>query len=184
MTLRRRAAALTLLGAVAAGCGGSGSTPTTRSAARTPPDIGALLRQPVATPSVCTNQNASTYKQRRSPWVGHVDISVFLRGRADPTAVKTIGRALRHASTVERVYFESNREAYAEFKRLYTCWAAVSRSQTPASYRVALKQSATIGQRDALVARIVRDPAVDSVSCDPSLPCTDVVASAAGRQRR
>jgi hypothetical protein len=183
VTLRRRAAALTLLGAVVVGCGGAGSTPAVSSAARTPPDLAALLRQPVATPSVCTSENASTYKQRRSPWVGHIDLSVFLRARTTPAAVKGIGRALRRTSTVQHVYFESNHKAYAEFQRLYTCWAAVPRSQTPASYRVVLKPTATISQRDSLVARMVHDPGVGSVSCDPSLPCTDVVQSAAAQRR-
>jgi hypothetical protein len=181
LTQRRRAAALALLAAVAAGCGGSGSSPASHPASRTPPDIGALLRQPVATPSACTSENASTFDQRRSPWVGHVDISVFLKLHGSSGA--DLGRQLRRTPSVQKVYFESNREAYAEFQRLYTCWAAVAPAQVPASYRVVLKPSATIAQRDTLVAEMARSSGVDSVSCDPSLPCTEVVQSAKAHRR-
>lgn len=79
---------------------------------------------------------------------------------------------------MQTVDYEGAAQAYAEFQRLYTCWAQVPRSQTPASYRVILKPTATITQRNALVARVLRQPAVDTVSCDPSLPCTSVVQSA------
>ncbi|HVT22866.1 MAG TPA: permease-like cell division protein FtsX [Mycobacteriales bacterium] len=177
------AATLALVAALLAGCGGGGSSATLPPGVRTPPDLATFLRQPVATPSDCPSQPAQS-TGLRSPWRGHVDVSVFLRPRAAAGVVDRIGRELRHAHAVERVYFESKHEAYAEFQRLYSCWADVARSQTPASYRVVLAPTATIVQRNALVARMVQRTGVDSVSCDPSLPCTSVVQSAAADQRR
>ncbi|HVT65521.1 MAG TPA: permease-like cell division protein FtsX [Mycobacteriales bacterium] len=179
MSLRRKAVIMLLLGVGLAGCGGGGSSP--QPGARSLPDIDGFLSEPVATPSTCTSQNATTFEQRKSPWVGHIDVSVFLSGRA--TSAATLGQVLRRSPIVKTTYFESSREAYAEFQRLYTCWAAVPRSQTPASFRVILKPTATIAQRDSLVARIVRHAGVDSVSCDPALPCTEVVQSAAAQRR-
>jgi hypothetical protein len=169
-------AAVTALVGLLAGCG-SASVPGAPSGLRTPPNLAAFLRQPVATPSVCTTQPAAG-TGRTSPWQGTVDVSVFLRRGATPRAVKQLGDTLRNAAVVQRVYFESSDEAYREFQRLYTCSASVSKAQTPASYRVVLLPTATIGQRNALVAKTLRNPAVDSASCDPALPCVDVVRSA------
>jgi hypothetical protein len=168
-------AAGTLATLLLAGCGhASGGS---RSAeVRTLPDIQAFLRDPVATPSSCPATDAQS-TGLRSPWAGHVDVSVFLTRRESP-AWWRLGRYLEHVPIVKAVYFESPKEAYQEFQRLYTCWAQVPRSQTPASFRVVLIPTATIGQRDALVARLLRRPEVDTVSCDPSLPCVDVVRSA------
>jgi hypothetical protein len=178
--VRRSAAALGLTALVAAGCGQSGSAPATRPAVRTLPDLAAFLRHPVATPSVCPDQPAQS-TGLQSPWRGHVDISAFLRSSISGGLVHAIGRELRRSPIVQRVYFESPSKAYAEFQRLYSCWAEVPRSQVPASYRVVLLPTATIAQRNTLVTRMVRHRGVDSVSCDPSLPCTEVVRSA---QRR
>jgi hypothetical protein len=179
LTVRRRAATVLVIGAVLAGCSGSSSAPTSSRGARTPPDISGLLRLPVATPSSCASQPAES-TGLRSPWSGHVDVSVFLEpgGR-----VAQIRRLLDDAAISQRVYFESRREAYAEFQRLYTCWADVPRSAIPPSLRVVLRPTATIAQRDSLVARLVRQEGVDSVSCDPSLPCTEVVQTAAAQRR-
>lgn len=177
-TLLATAAALVTV----VGCGG-GSTPGARVDVRTPPSIQAFLKEPVASPSACPSTVSGASDGRSSPWVGHVDVSVFLDPAAHAGAVKRVGTALRRASIVQHVYFESADEAYAEFQRLYTCWASVPRSQTPPSYRVVLLPTATIRQRNALVARTLRDPAVDTASCDPSLPCVDVVRSAAAQGR-
>ena len=76
---------------------------------------------------------------------------------------------------MHKVYFESQREAYEEFQRLYTCWTAVPKSQTPASYRVVLTPTATLLQRNNLVQRLVDLPSVDSVSCEPTVPCTNIL---------
>jgi hypothetical protein len=180
--MRRAAAAMAMAFAalVTAGCGQSGSTPVTRPTVRTLPDLGAFLRHPIATPSVCPDQPAQS-TGLQSPWRGHVDISAFLRTRASRAIVMDIGRELRRSALVQRVYYESPGKAYAEFQRLYSCWAEVPRSQVPASYRVVLLPTATIAQRNTLVTRMVRHRGVDSVSCDPALPCTEVVRSA---QRR
>jgi hypothetical protein len=158
-----------------AGCGHSAGS-SHASEVRTLPDIQAFLREPVATPSSCPATDAQS-TGRRSPWAGHVDVSVFLAPR-EPPAWGRLRGYLEHVPIVKVVYFESPTEAYQEFQRLYTCWAQVPRSQTPASFRVVLIPTATIGQRDALVARLLRRPEVDTVSCDPSLPCVDVVRSA------
>jgi hypothetical protein len=165
--------------ALLSGCGGS-SAPAAATAPglRTPPSIAAFLREPVATPSACpTNANGQA-DGRNSPWVGHVDISVFLKTSARPTEVHHVGALLGKTSFVQRTYFESQAEAYEEFQRLYTCWAQVASSQTPASYRVVLISTATITQRNTLVARLLRLPGVATASCDPSLPCVNVVQSA------
>jgi hypothetical protein len=79
---------------------------------------------------------------------------------------------------VQKAYFESAAQAYREFQRLYTCWTAVPRSQTPPSYRLVLRSSATLAERNLLVRRIAGEPDVDTVSCDPTVPCTDALASA------
>jgi hypothetical protein len=164
------------LAALATGCGGGSSPASTATPGiRTPPSIAAFLQEPVATPSACPSTENGQADGRSSPWVGHVDISVFLKTSASAAAVRRVGAVLRKAPFVQTVYFESQAEAYAEFQRLYICWAEVPRSQTPASYRVVLIPAATIGQRNALVAQTLRDPAVDSASCDPILPCTNIV---------
>jgi hypothetical protein len=171
--------ALALLAAFAVGCAG-GSTPAAAPGVRTPPDLAAFLRHPVATPSTCPSAPAAS-TGLKSPWQGHVDFSVFVDPHA-PSAPR-VNRELTRSRIVEKVYFESSREAYAEFQRLYTCWADVSRSQTPASYRVVLLPTASIRQRNALVTRLVSRHGVDSVSCDPALPCTDIVKSAPAQRR-
>jgi hypothetical protein len=176
---RQAAAAAVLLGLVVTGCAHSGSPSKSAFGVRTAPDIQAFLRLPVATPSACPQNVNGTASGRHSPWVGHVDFSVFLTVGAPPKTVLRIQRLMSRAPIVETIYYESQAQAYAEFQRLYTCWAQVPRSQTPASFRVFLHPTATIGQRDSLVARVLRQPGVDTVSCDPSLPCTDLVRSAA-----
>lgn len=165
---------------LAAACGSGSSAPTssTPPGVRTPPSIEAFLKLPVATPSACPTNVSGSSDGRSSPWVGHVDVSVFLKPGASQAAIKRVGKTLRAAPIVETVYYESQAEAYAEFQRLYTCSAGVPRSQTPASYRIVLELSSTIGQRNALVARLLKDPAVDTASCDPAAPCTNIVTAA------
>ncbi|MGN6474967.1 MAG: permease-like cell division protein FtsX [Mycobacteriales bacterium] len=183
MTASRRAATLALLTAAVAGCGHTGATPSSRAGVRTMPDIAAFLRQPVATPSVCPTGQSGSASGRRSPWAGHIDFSVFLTVGAPAATVPRISRLMTHSPRVQTIYYEGPAQAYAEFQRLYTCWAQVPRSQTPASYRVILKPTVTIAERNTLVARLLRQPGVDTVSCDPSLPCTSVVQSAATSPR-
>jgi hypothetical protein len=157
---------LALVATVTAGCGGASSPTTSRKA----PDLQAFLRLPVATPSACAGAVAGSTAGRRSPWVGTVDVSVFLEATATQAQVRELGRQLAALEGVRRVYFESAADAYAEFARLYTCSADVDRSQIPASYRLvlaALKRP----DRDALVSRIRGLPGVKSVSCDPTSPC-------------
>jgi hypothetical protein len=175
-----RRAIVPLLAALAlAGCGGS-SSPTTL-APRTPPDLEAFLRLPVATPSTCPSDVRGTTSGRRSPWVGHVDVSVFVASSATPAVTRRLRRELRSLDPVQAVYFESRRRAYAEFQRLYTCSADVPRRAVPASYRLVLAP-VTQPVRDDLVRTIRGLAGVGSVSCDPSNPC--VVAAGAGRSER
>jgi hypothetical protein len=148
-----------------AACGG-GSTTKKRPA----PDLAAFLRQPVATPSACAGKVGGSTAGRRSPWVGTVDVSVFLEPTATPAQVDGLGKQLRDLPEVRTVYFESAAQAYAEFQRLYTCSADVPPSAVPASYRLVLTDLKR-PQRNALVSRIRGLPAVSSVSCDPSSPC-------------
>jgi hypothetical protein len=147
-----------------AGCG----QPASKS--RQAPDLAAFLRLPVATPSACGGKVSGSTAGRRSPWVGTVDVSVFLEPSATAQQVSDLGDRLRSLPAVRSVYFESAAQAYAEFQRLYTCSADVPRSAVPASYRLVL-HTVKRPQRDALVAQVRGWPAVKSVSCDPSSPC-------------
>ena len=149
---------------VTAGCGHSATTK------RHVPDLAAFLRLPVATPSACAGAVSGSTAGRRSPWVGAVDVSVYLEPSATPADITSLGTQLRAMTEVRTVYFESAAEAYAEFQRLYTCSADVSPSAVPASYRLVLR-TVTRPARDALVAKIRGLPTVASVSCDPSSPC-------------
>lgn len=164
-----RVVPLLLAGCVTA-CGGS-SSPTT--ALRTAPDLPAFLRLPIATPSACPPSVNGTTVGRRSPWAGHVDISVFVNRRATKARVRGLRAELAGEPEVRAVYFESQAEAYAEFRRLYTCSTSVKAGQLPASYRLLL-HAVTQPTRDDLVRRIYTLPGVTTVSCDPSNPCVDV----------
>lgn len=156
------------LSAATVGCGGGADD----SRPRTPPDLAAFLRLPVATPTTCPTA-VSTASGRRSPWVGHVDISVFVEDKATPARVRSLRSELSNLPDVSAVYFESRAQAYAEFQRLYTCSAEVPQSAVRASYRLVLDQ-VTRPERNRVVRAIYRLPGVGSVSCDPSSPCTDV----------
>ena len=149
----------------ATACGGGSSPPK-----RQVPDLAAFLRLPVATPSACGHKVSGSTAGRRSPWVGNVDVSVFLEPSATPAQVSSLGGQLRSMPEVRTVYYESAEQAYEEFQRLYTCSADVPRSAVPASYRLVLKDVKR-PQRDGLVTRVRGLPAVSSVSCDPSSPC-------------
>jgi len=169
------ATALTLTG-----CGHSTPTTSPLSTDR-PPNFSAFLRLPVATPTSCPSNVPASASGQQSPWAGRVDISVFVKPAASAQVVTALGSFLRHAPLVEKVYFETKAQAYAEFQRLYTCWAAVSPSQTPASYRVLLLPGVSFGERNKLVARVLKRPGVDTASCDPSVPCVNVVNSASAQ---
>lgn len=150
-------------------CGGS-STPTL--AQKTAPDLAAFLRLPVATPSSCPSAPASG-TGRRSPWAGHVDVSVFVTDRADSATRRDLHDALVGEEHVAHVYTETKREAWEEFRRLYTCSDQVPKSSLPASYRLVL-DPVTLPQRDDLVRQIYRLKGVRSITCDPSAPCVNV----------
>lgn len=167
--MRRLASTVVLALALGACSGGPAKAPT----ARTPPDLAGFLRLPVATPTSCPPSVSGSTSGRRSPWVGHVDVSVFLSPTATAPQTRSLGATLRGLAHVETVYFESRQQAVAEFARLYTCSAQVPRSQIPASYRLVLAPVSR-AERDDLVRTIRRLPGVDTVSCDPSRPCTDV----------
>jgi hypothetical protein len=168
-----RGLALVVAAAVgAAGCGGGGQLRATHGQ----PDLADFLRRPVATPSVCPADVNGTTAGRRSPWVGTVDVSVFLEPGAGATGIADLGRRLRATPVVRTVYFESQPQAYAEFQRLYTCSSRVPAGQVPASYRLVLTPHTGLGTRDELVRKILAMTGVATVSCDPSSPCVDVVA--------
>ena len=164
-----RCLALALIAAAAVACGGS-SPPSTK---RTPPDLAAFLRLPVATPSSCPAGSNGTGSGRLSPWAGHVDISVFVADGADAATRKALYDALVAESRVAHVYTETRQQAYEEFQRLYTCSASVPRSAVRASYRLVL-DTVTTPHRDALVTQIYRLPGVGDVSCDPVSPCVGI----------
>jgi hypothetical protein len=166
--LTRSCAALAIGAVAIAGCAGSSAPDKTRQ----PPDLAAFLRLPVATPSSCPRANGEA-SGRRSPWVGYVDISVYVARGASPTDRRDLHDALAAEPHVAHVYTETAKQAVEEFQRLYTCSAQVSRADIPASYRLVL-DDATKPQRDALVRAIYRLSSVDGVSCDPSSPCVDI----------
>ena len=169
--LRRAGAALLLAlpAGLATACSGGSSAPAATT--RTPPDLAGFLRQPVATPTACPSGVSGAASGRRSPWVGHVDVSVYVDPAARPAVVRSLGDRLRDHAHVRTVYVESAAEAYAEYQRLYTCSARVPRAAIPASYRLVLEQVGH-GDRDALVREIAHLTGVRSVACDPSDPCT------------
>jgi hypothetical protein len=175
-------ALLLCLAVLAAGCGSSSSAGTSGAVIQpSAPRIKAFLKLPVATPSRCPSNVSGTTSGRISPWVGHVDISVFLDAHASPSRVASLGAGLRANPAVRRVYYESKAEAFAEFQRLYTCSVGTLHSQVPASYRVVLKQGTTVAARNRVVGTTVRELGVETASCDPSNPCVDVVQSARPR---
>jgi hypothetical protein len=175
--MHRIALTTVTLAVLAAGCGGSSSpTPEPSVVARTAPDLAAFLKLPVATPSSCPSNVSGSTSGRSSPWVGHVDVSVFLRPSVTTRQTLKLGNTLRADPDVQTAYFESSKQAYEEFQRLYTCWTSVPPSQTPASYRVVLYPTVTIGERNDLVARLVKQHDIDSISCNPTAPCTSIVA--------
>lgn len=100
-------------------------------------------------------------------------MSVFVADKADAATRKALYDALAAESHVAHVYTETKKEAYQEFRRLYTCSAGVPRSAVRASYRLVL-DAVTTPQRDALVRQIYRLPGVRDVSCDPVSPCVAV----------
>ena len=151
--------------AAATACGGGSSAPK-----RQVPDLAKFLQLPVATPTACGNKVSGSTAGRRSPWVGNVDVSVFVETSATADQVSALGGRLRAMPEVKTVYFESADQAYQEFQRLYTCSADVPRSAVPASYRLVLNPLKR-PQRDDLVSRLRGLPGVASVSCDPSSPC-------------
>ena len=165
-----RVLACTGLVLIAGGCGGSSAG---SPAARPTPDLDAFLRLPVATPSSCPPDTNGQTSGRRSPWVGTVDISVFLAAGASPRQAAALRDALEQQRHVRHVYAETRQQAYAEFQRLYTCSAQVPRSAVRASYRIVLDQ-VTRPERDDVVRAIYRLPVVGSISCDPSSPCVDI----------
>lgn len=168
--MRRLLPVVVAVAATVTACGG-GSSPATLTK-KTPPDLAAFLRLPVATPTSCPSTPASG-TGRKSPWAGHVDVSVFVAGKADVQTRRALHDALVAEPNVAHVYTETKREAWEEFRRLYTCSDQVPRSSLPASYRLVL-DSITLPQRDALVRKIYGLDGVRSITCDPSSPCVHV----------
>jgi hypothetical protein len=101
--IARRHAALAVVAVALVACGGS-SPPSTK---RTPPDLAAFLRLPVATPSSCPAGSNGTGSGRLSPWAGHVDVSVFVADSADAAARKALYDALVAEAHVAHVYPET-----------------------------------------------------------------------------
>lgn len=166
----RRLLPVVVLAGVVTACSAA-SNP--RPAVRTPPDLAAFLALPVATPVSCPPSVSGSTSGRRSPWVGHVDISVFVSDASSAVSVQALRASLASLPHVRRVYFESKKDAYAEYQRLYTCSGQVSPAQLPASYRLVLGPVSRT-QRDDVVRGIARLPGVEGVSCDPSSPCTQI----------
>jgi hypothetical protein len=172
----RRIVAVPALLLAAAGCSSSDPPAPASNAVHGHPDLAAFLRSPIATPSTCPPDVNGTTAGRRSPWVGTVDVSVFLKPEASLPRLHAQVAAL---PDVAAVYDETSAQAYAEFQRLYTCSAGVPASAVHASLRLVLT-SLDLAQRDTLVKKLLRLPGVETVSCDPSAPCVDVVTGRSG----
>jgi hypothetical protein len=179
LAARRHLFVLTACLALAAGCGGASGSPTVNASAQIPgqsaPNLAQFLQLPVATPSACPSNVSGSTDGRSSPWVDTIDVSVFLKVTATKRQAAQLGHLLHTNTYVDKVYFETQHQAYEEFERLYTCWTSVPESQTPASYRIVLTPITTLLERNTLVQRLVDLPAVDSVSCEPTVPCTNIV---------
>jgi hypothetical protein len=175
---------LTACLALAAACGGTSGTPTVTGSAQIPgqsaPNLAKFLQLPVATPSACPSNVSGSTDGRSSPWVDTTDVSVFLKTSDTVRDAAKVGHVLHTSRVVDKVYFETQHQAYEEFQRLYTCWTSVPESQTPASYRIVLTPITTLLERNALVQRLVNLPEVDSVSCEPTVPCTNIVRTKSG----
>jgi hypothetical protein len=172
----RRIVAVPALLLAAAGCSSSHPPVHASNAVHGHPDLAGFLRSPVATPSTCPPDVNGTTAGRRSPWVGTVDVSVFLKPEASLARLHGQVAAL---PDVAAVYDETSAQAYAEFQRLYTCSAGVPASAVHASLRLVLT-SLDLAQRDTLVKKLLRLSGVETVSCDPSAPCVDVVTGRSG----
>lgn len=162
---------------LAVGCSSPHSSPPANNAVHGHPDLAGFLALPVASPSVCPPNVNGTTAGRRSPWVGTVDVSVFLAADASLPELKEQVAALPDVAVV---FAETSAQAWAEFQRLYTCSAAVAPSAVHASLRLVLA-TLDLARRDELVKQLLALPGVETVSCDPSAPCVDVVRSASPR---
>src|SRR5581483_4432580 len=92
----RAVATATVLAAitVASGCSSGRPAPAAASDVHGHPDLAAFLRLPVASPSACPpNVNGAT-AGRRSPWVGTVDVSVFVQSDASAATLRPTVPAL------------------------------------------------------------------------------------------
>jgi hypothetical protein len=163
----------------AAGCSGSSTSGPKSAPLVAPPNIQSLLKLPVAMPSKCPANVNGTTIGRASPWQ-YTDVSLFMKLNASTKDNLVVSRELTSSPDVSAVYYETQRQAYREFQHLYTCWAAVSRSQTPASYRVNLKTTTTIGTRNAFVEQLLRLPGVDTITCPAVESCVNVVQGVTG----
>src|SRR5207248_71439 len=126
----RRALTGLVVAALTVACG-AGATPTAQPTRRPLPDLAAFLRTPVATPTACPSGQTGSSSGRRSPWAGRIDVSVYVDPHAGAAAVGALGRRLGALPEVRQVFAESAAQAYAEYQRLYTCSASVSRADVP-----------------------------------------------------
>lgn len=168
---------LMVVAVAATGCGGgsSGKAANPSIVSAPAPNLAAFLKLPVATPSACPSNVSGSTVGRTSVWAGRVDLSVYVSLSASPGQTLMLGNLLRADPRVQTVFYESKKQAYEEFQRLYTCWTTVARSQTPASYRVDLMPTVSIAARNDLVAQLARRSDVDSVACNPIIPCTSAL---------
>jgi hypothetical protein len=173
---RPRAAVLTAalgIATLVAGCSGSSSGGTPTGNVPAPADFPSFLQLPVATPASCAPHSNGTTSGRRSPWVGRIDVSLFVHPGTTNSQLRRLASTVLAMQSVRTVYVESAQQAYAEFQRLYTCSANVSPDQVPASLRIRLF-NLNAADREKTLHQLVGLPHVDSLSCDPSNPCTDV----------
>jgi cell division transport system permease protein len=95
---------------------------------------------------------------------GGVEVSVFLEKTISPTQQRHIGELLTQMPEVKSIHFESQQEAFENFKRLYAnqpiLTENVSADALPASFRVKLKDPK---QYSVVAARLAGEPGIHKI---------------------
>jgi cell division transport system permease protein len=95
---------------------------------------------------------------------GGVEVSVFLQKNISPTVQKHIGELLSGMTDVQSVHYESQQEAYENFKRIYSGEQVLVQNVTPdalpASFRVKLKDPQNY---PVVAARLAGEPGIDKI---------------------
>jgi cell division transport system permease protein len=99
-----------------------------------------------------------------SSWEGKVELNVFLRDEITPEQTKALEDSAKGMPEVDKVFYESKEQAFAEYKRMFKDSPAITENvdpnALPASFRIKLKDPNTA---EAVSARLRGQPGVDEV---------------------